>query len=163
MEILKTLNDDGRNRLVGVKLLDPRAKMPTKGSATAAAYDLYALENYTLHVGDCIPVRTGIALDLSHAPTMHALVLPRSGLGGKEGLILGNTIGLIDNDYQGEILNYMWLAPRNSTRGRFEIEAGMRIAQLYICQQPITPLVQVREFAVKTERGAGGFGSTGHA
>jgi dUTP pyrophosphatase len=87
------------------------------------------------------------------------LVLPRSGLGGKQGLVLGNLVGLIDNDYQGEIVCFMW--NRNNSGQPMHIQRGMKFAQLMFIPFLPATILQVREFSSVTERGVNGFGSTG--
>jgi len=142
-----------------VKILDARLRdnLPLYASAGAAGLDLRACvpTAITLQPGDAQLLPAGIAIHL--ADSGHAaLILPRSGLGHKHGIVLGNLVGLIDSDYQGQIMVSCW----NRSRSAFTIEPMDRIAQLVI-----VPVVQaqwhvVAEFAA-SERGAGGFGSTG--
>jgi len=148
-------------RRLEVKILDPRIRglLPGYASAGAAGLDLRAcLEApLTLQPGDSQLVRSGIAIHLGD-PGYAAVVLPRSGLGSKHGIVLGNLVGLIDSDYQGEVLVSVW----NRGKSAFTIQPLDRIAQL-----TVVPVVQVKfdvveEFAAST-RGAGGFGSTGKA
>lgn len=142
-----------------VKILDPRLRgnLPQYATAGAAGLDLRAClaEPALLRPGDTQLIPSGIAIHLADAGHA-ALILPRSGLGHKHGIVLGNLVGLIDSDYQGQIMVSCW----NRGREAFEIQPMERIAQLVI-----VPVVQVQwsvvdEFAA-SERGAGGFGSTG--
>lgn len=144
---------------IDVKLLDPRLKNHPPAYATpgAAGLDLRAcLETpVVLHAGETTLVPSGLAIHLAD-PGLAAMVLPRSGLGHKHGIVLGNLVGLIDSDYQGQIFVSVW----NRGREAFTIQPMERIAQLVI-----VPVLQagfniVDDFAV-SERGAGGFGSTG--
>jgi len=142
-----------------IKLLDPRLRdaLPAYATAGAAGLDLRACLDapVTLAPGDAQLLPTGIAIHLAN-PGFAALVLPRSGLGHKHGIVLGNLVGLIDSDYQGQIMVSCW----NRGRETFTVQPLERIAQLVI-----VPVVQARwnivdDFAAST-RGAGGFGSTG--
>jgi dUTP pyrophosphatase len=144
---------------IAIKLLDPRLRgqPPAYASAGSAGLDLRAcLEApVTLHPGETVLVPSGIAIHLAD-PGLAAIVLPRSGLGHKHGIVLGNLVGLIDSDYQGQVMVSVW----NRGSGAFTIEPLERIAQLMV-----VPVVQaefdiVDEFAA-SERGEGGFGSTG--
>jgi len=144
---------------IDVKLLDPRLREqpPAYATAGSAGLDLRACLDapVTLRPGETVLVPGGIAIHLAD-PGLAAIVLPRSGLGHKHGIVLGNLVGLIDSDYQGQIMVSVW----NRGGEAFTIEPMERIAQLVI-----VPVVQavfdiVEEFAV-SERGEGGFGSTG--
>jgi dUTP pyrophosphatase len=144
-----------------VKVLDPRiaAQMPAYATSGSAGLDLRAClsEPLTLQPNAWQLVPTGMAIYLQD-PSYAALILPRSGLGHKHGIVLGNLVGLIDSDYQGQLMVSAW----NRSDVAFTIEPMERIAQLVI-----VPVVQaqfniVNEF-VATERGAGGYGSTGKA
>src|SRR2546422_6765147 len=146
-------------RRLELKILDERIRsmLPHYATAGAAGLDLRACIDapLTLHPGDSHLVRAGIAIHLGD-PGSAAMVLPRSGLGSKHGIVLGNLVGLIDSDYQGEVLVSVW----NRGKSAFTIQPLDRIAQLVV-----VPVVQV-EFEVVEEftassRGAGGFGSTG--
>jgi dUTP diphosphatase len=146
-------------RRLDVKILDPRirASMPAYGSAGAAGLDLRACIDapLTLQPGDSQLVPSGIAIHLGD-PGYAALVLPRSGLGANQGIVLGNLVGLIDSDYQGQVVVSVW----NRGKAAYTIQPMDRIAQLIV-----VPVQQV-EFNVvddfeKSSRGAGGFGSTG--
>jgi dUTP pyrophosphatase len=142
-----------------VKILDERIRgmLPHYATPGAAGLDLRACIDapLTLAAGDSQLVSSGIAIHV--ADTGHAaVILPRSGLGSKNGIVLGNLVGLIDSDYQGPLMVSLW----NRGRAPFTIQPMDRIAQLVV-----VPVVQVQfevveEFAASA-RGAGGFGSTG--
>ncbi len=143
-----------------VKILDPRLadQLPTYATQGSAGLDLRAClsEPLTLQPNAWQLVPTGMAMHLKD-PGYAALILPRSGLGHKHGIVLGNLVGLIDSDYQGQLMVSAW----NRSDVAFTIEPMERIAQLVI-----VPVVQasfrvVQEFSEASERGAGGYGSTG--
>jgi len=146
---------------VDVRILDPRLhdSPPQYATAGAAGLDLKACipEPLTLRPGDTTLVPTGIAIHLAD-PGLAALVLPRSGLGHKHGIVLGNLVGLIDSDYQGQIMVSTW----NRSRESYTLQPLERIAQLVIVPVLQVALNVVETFA-ESERGAGGFGSTGKA
>ena len=144
---------------IDVKIIDPRLQgnLPRYATPGSAGLDLRACldEPLTLGAGAWQLVPTGLAMHLRD-PGYAALILPRSGLGHKHGIVLGNLVGLIDSDYQGQLMVSAW----NRSDVPFTIEPMERIAQLVI-----VPVVQAR-FNVVTEfpasqRGAGGYGSTG--
>lgn len=146
---------------IDVKILDPRigSEFPLPDYATpgSAGMDLRACldETITINPGETILIPSGIALHISD-PGLAATILPRSGLGHKHGIVLGNLVGLIDSDYQGQIFVSCW----NRGNESFSIEPGARIAQLVII-----PVIQasfniVDDFDT-SERGEGGFGHTG--
>ena len=146
---------------IDVKILDPRlhAQTPTYATAGSAGLDLRACLDapLTLAPNAWQLVPTGMAMYLKD-PGYAALILPRSGLGHKHGIVLGNLVGLIDSDYQGQLMVSAW----NRSSTAFTIEPMERIAQLVI-----VPVVQatfnlVDDF-VATERGGAGYGSTGTA
>lgn len=146
-------------RNIDVRILDKRLQdhLPAYATAGAAGLDLRACVDAPalLHPGETLLVPTGIAVHLAD-PGIAAMVLPRSGLGHKHGIVLGNLVGLIDSDYQGQIFVSVW----NRGRSSFTLEPMERIAQLVV-----VPVVQVAfnvvdEF-VSSDRGEGGFGSTG--
>jgi dUTP pyrophosphatase len=138
-----------------VRRLDPRAQLPTRAYADDAGLDLYALEAVTLDPGDRDSVRTGIAVEI---PTGQAgLVLPRSGLAARHGIALVNAPGLIDSGYRGEIRVLLLNTDRNSS---FEVGPGERIAQLVLVRLETPEVAEVPELAL-SERGVGGFGSSG--
>jgi dUTP pyrophosphatase len=144
-----------------VKILDPRfgAEWPLPAYATAASagLDLRAAIDapLTLTPGDAELVPSGLAIHLGD-PGLCAVILPRSGLGHKHGIVLGNGTGLIDADYQGPLLISIW----NRGREPFTMQPGDRIAQLVVLPIVRTQLRVVDEFE-SSARGAGGFGHTG--
>ena len=142
-----------------VKILDERmrAQLPAYATGGSAGLDLRACldEPLTMRPGDCALVPTGLAIHVDD-PGYAAVIIPRSGLGHKHGIVLGNLVGLIDSDYQGQILVSCW----NRGRDAFVVNPMERIAQLVVI-----PVVQVELNVVETfdesARGEGGFGSTG--
>ena len=144
---------------VDVKILDARLKehMPAYATEGSAGLDLRAMldEPLTLAPGETVLIKTGLAIHLAD-PGYAAMILPRSGLGHKHGIVLGNLVGLIDSDYQGELMVSTW----NRGREPFTIESLQRLAQLVV-----VPVVQMQMRVVDdfkaSERGAAGFGSTG--
>ncbi len=142
-----------------VKILDERIRgmLPRYATAGAAGLDLRACIEapLTLQPGDSQLVRSGIAIHVAD-PGYAAVVLPRSGLGSKHGIVLGNLVGLIDSDYQGEVLVSVW----NRGRASFTLQPLDRIAQLVVVPVVQVELNIVEDFA-ESSRGAGGFGSTG--
>lgn len=146
------------NRLpIQLKKIDPRAVAPKYGTAGAAGADFHALcdEPIIIAPGEVKKIRTGIALFIG-TPAWALVLMPRSGLGTK-GIILANTLGLIDSDYQGEIGIFLY----NRSKAPFVVNHGDRIAQG--CFMPVeqASFIVVEEFSAETERGEGGFGSTG--
>ena len=136
------------------KKLRPDAKIPTKGSDGANAYDLYAVTDAMIKPGETVKVRTGIAIK---PPPYHAgFIFARSGLAAKQGLRPANCVGICDNDYTGEYLVPVY---NDSGETRYIIK-GDRIAQLAFIKTLDGEFVEVDELG-KTERGADGFGSTG--
>ena len=148
-------------RTLEVKLLDPRYgdtwPMPAYATDASAGLDLRAaLEApLTLQPGDTALIPSGLAIHLAD-PTLCAVVLPRSGLGHRHGIVLGNGTGLIDADYQGPLLISTW----NRGREAFTIEPGDRIAQLVVLPIVRASLRVVDTFE-ESARGSGGFGHTG--
>lgn len=151
----------GAQRRLQVRLLDARLgkdfPLPEYATAGSAGLDLRACldEPLQLQPGQTELIPTGMAIHIAD-PGLAAIVLPRSGLGHKHGIVLGNLVGLIDSDYQGQLFVSCW----NRGNTVFTIQPGERIAQLVI-----VPVVQVgfdvvEEFTA-TDRGAGGFGSSG--
>lgn len=145
--------------LIDLKILDPRlaAQRPAYATPGSAGLDLRACiaAPLTLVPGQAELLPTGLALHLAD-PGYAAVLLPRSGLGHKHGIVLGNLVGLIDSDYQGQIFVSLW----NRGTKEFVLEPLERIAQLVV-----VPVVQARFRIVedfdRSARGAGGFGSTG--
>lgn len=152
---------DAPRRAVRLRILDQRlgSEFPLPGRATpgSAGVDLRALVAAPLDLepGACELLPTGMAIHLDD-PGLAAVVLPRSGLGHKHGIVLGNLVGLIDSDYQGEVLVSCW----NRGAATFRIEPGERIAQLVVV--PVVPadFEVVDEFEA-SERAGGGFGHSG--
>jgi dUTP pyrophosphatase len=140
---------------VRVRRLDPRAQLPHRAYDHDAGLDLYALEAVRLGPGERASVRTGIAVEI---PEGHAgLVLPRSGLADRHGIALVNAPGLIDSGYRGE-LRVLLL---NTDRERaFDVDEADRIAQLVLVRIESPAVEEVDELA-ESQRGAGGFGSSG--
>lgn len=145
-----------------LKIIDPRIgstwPLPSYGTAGSAGIDLRACldqDSIVIEAGQTVLVKTGISIYIED-PGFAGMLLPRSGLGHKHGIVLGNLVGLIDSDYQGELMVSVW----NRSEIPFTLEAGERMAQ-YV----LVPVVQaqfdiVDEFAASS-RGAGGFGHTG--
>ena len=142
-----------------VKILDPRLRdqLPHYATGGSAGLDLRACldQPLTLAPGQTELIPTGIAIHLGD-PGLAAIVLPRSGLGHKHGIVLGNLVGLIDSDYQGQILVSTW----NRGNAPFVINPMERLAQLVVVPVVQVDLNVVDDFAASA-RGAGGFGSTG--
>ena len=146
-------------KTINIKILDLRMKdqLPAYATAGSAGLDLRACINEPLHIqpGTTHLIPTGLAIHLAD-PAYAAMILPRSGLGHKHGIVLGNLVGLIDSDYQGELMVSTW--NRGSTE--FVLNPMDRLAQLVI-----VPVLQVGFNVVdefdSSSRGAGGFGSTG--
>jgi dUTP diphosphatase len=138
-----------------VRRLDARARLPTRAYPGDAGLDLYALEDGALEPGERASVRTGIAVEIPDGEA--GLVLPRSGLAARHGIALVNAPGLIDSGYRGEIVV---LLLNTDPSARFQMAAGDRIAQLVLVKVQTPEVVEVEALAV-SERGAGGFGSSG--
>ena len=146
---------------VDVKILDPRLRelLPAYATDGSAGLDLRAClpGPLSLEPGQTHLVPAGIAIHLAD-PGYAALILPRSGLGHKHGIVLGNLVGLIDSDYQGQLMVSAW----NRGTSAFTLEPMERLAQLVIVPVVRARFNVVEEFEAST-RGAGGFGSTGKA
>ena len=144
---------------LAVKILDERIRgmLPHYGSAGAAGLDLRACieKAVVLKPGESLLVSSGIAIHIGD-PAYAAVVLPRSGLGSKNGIVLGNLVGLIDSDYQGPLTVSLW----NRGGAPFTVQPLERIAQLVVVPVEQVEFEVVEEFAA-SDRGAGGFGSTG--
>jgi len=144
-----------------VRILDPRVgrefPLPSCAPAGSAGLDLRACidADLLLEPGKAELIPTGLAIYVQD-PGLAAVVLPRSGLGHKHGVVLGNLVGLIDSDYQGQLMVSCW----NRGREPFTIRPGERIAQLVVVPVVQVDLEVVEDFST-TERGAGGFGSSG--
>ena len=147
--------------IIDVKVLDPRmaGQVPAYATAGSAGLDLRACIDapLVLEPGQAALIPTGLAIHIGD-PTLAAMLLPRSGLGHKHGIVLGNLVGLIDSDYQGPLMVSCW----NRGSAAYTVQPMERIAQMVI-----VPVVQAvfREVAAfdDSARGAGGFGSTGRA
>ena len=148
-------------RAIQLKIIDPRLgqeiPLPEHATDGSAGMDLRACVdgNTIVHPGETVLIPTGFAMHIED-PSMAAVLLPRSGLGHKHGLVLGNLVGLIDSDYQGQVFVSCW----NRSDKEFEIEPGMRIAQLVFVPVIMADFEVVESFE-SSERGAGGFGHTG--
>ncbi len=148
---------------VQLRILDSRIgseyPLPQYATEGSAGVDLRAMLDtaIALKPGDTHLIPTGIAIYLAN-PAYAAVILPRSGLGHKHGIVLGNLVGLIDSDYQGQLLVSCW----NRGQTTFTINPGERIAQLVVVPVAQVQFDVVNEF-VATQRGEGGFGSSGRA
>ncbi|MCD2515565.1 dUTP diphosphatase [Massilia sp. G4R7] len=144
---------------IDLKILDPRmqALLPAYGTPGSAGLDLRACIDapLTIEPGQTVLVPTGLAIHIGD-PGYAAMILPRSGLGHKNGIVLGNLVGLIDSDYQGQLMVSTW----NRSHATFTLQPMDRLAQLVIVPVLQVGFNVVEEFA-SSERGAGGFGSTG--
>ncbi|OCY52794.1 dUTP diphosphatase [Acinetobacter pittii] len=146
---------------VQVKLLDPRLgkewPLPSYATAGSAGLDLRACLDEAINIepGQTVLVKTGMAIYI-YDVNFAGLILPRSGLGHKHGIVLGNLVGLIDSDYQGELMVSVW----NRGQTTFRLEPGERLAQYVLVPVVQAEFEQVEEFE-ETLRGAGGFGHTG--
>ncbi len=150
-------------RSIDLKILDPRVgdsiPMPHYATDGSAALDMRAVidDVITVEPGETVLIPTGVAIHINN-PSLAAVLLPRSGLGHKHGLVLGNLTGLIDSDYQGQIFISCW----NRGSKSYEVQPGERIAQMLF-----VPVAQVQFNVVEnfdeSERGAGGFGHSGTA
>jgi dUTP pyrophosphatase len=142
-----------------IKILDERirSQLPAYATPGAAGLDLRACINapITVEPGDTHLIPSGIAIHLDN-PGLAAMILPRSGLGHKHGIVLGNLVGLIDSDYQGQIFVSLW----NRGQTTFVLNPMERIAQLVVVPVVQMQLNVVQDFE-ESERGSGGFGSTG--
>jgi dUTP pyrophosphatase len=144
-----------------VKILDSRIgttwPLPAPATAGSAGMDLRACldEAITLQPGETVLVKTGMAIHIADSG-FAGLIVPRSGLGHKHGIVLGNLIGLIDSDYQGELMVSVW----NRGQSAFVLEPGERMAQ-YVLVPVMQVALEVVEDFETSERGTGGFGHTG--
>lgn len=146
--------------VIDLKILDSRMNdyLPAYATTGSAGLDLHACIDAPMVIepGQTQMVATGLAIHINN-PGLAALILPRSGLGSKHGIVLGNLIGLIDSDYQGQLMVAAW----NRSQKSYTLQPFERLAQLIL-----VPVVQaqfniVEEFNEETQRGAGGYGSTG--
>ena len=150
-------------RAIELKILDPRVgdsiPLPHYATAGSAGLDMRACidEPLTVSPGATVLVPTGLAIHVAD-PSLAAVLLPRSGLGHKHGLVLGNLTGLIDSDYQGQVFISCWNRGSNS----YEVQPGERIAQMVFIPVAQVEFNVVDEFA-ESDRGDGGFGHSGKA
>ena len=146
---------------IQLKLLDPRLgneiPLPTYATDGSAGLDMRACldQAIVLQPGETTLIPTGLAIYIAD-PSLAAILLPRSGLGHKHGIVLGNLVGLIDSDYQGQVFVSCW----NRGQSAFSIEVGERIAQMVFVPVVQTEFECVDDFH-ETQRGSGGFGHSG--
>ena len=147
---------------IQLKILDPRLgdtiELPEYATSGSAGLDLRACideSTITISPGETVLIPTGLAIHICE-PAIAAVLLPRSGLGHKHGIVLGNLVGLIDSDYQGQVFVSCW----NRSQIAFNINVGDRIAQMVFVPIVQVEFEQVEEFG-DSARGAGGFGHTG--
>jgi dUTP pyrophosphatase len=149
-------------KTIDIKILDPRMKgqLPAYATQGSAGLDLRACidEAITIEAGATVLIPTGLAIHVAN-PGYCAMILPRSGMGHKNGIVLGNLVGLIDSDYQGQLMVSTW----NRGQQAFTLQPMERLAQLIIVPVMQVGFNVVDEFdsEKESERGAGGFGSTG--
>jgi len=152
-----------RKHPLKVRILDARVgqafPLPAYATQGSAGMDLRACLDSPLVLapGQTQLIATGVAIHLDD-PGLAAIILPRSGLGHKHGIVLGNLVGLIDSDYQGQLMVSMW----NRGQSAFTIEPGERIAQLVVVPVVQVQIEVVEDFATSA-RGAGGFGHSGRS
>ncbi len=148
-------------RKIALKILDPRMNdyLPAYATAGSAGLDLRACvdQPLTLRAGATELVPTGLSVHIAD-PAYAAIILPRSGLGHKHGIVLGNLVGLIDSDYQGPLMVSAW----NRSQQDFVLQPMERLAQLVVVPIQQIEFEIVDEFS-DSERGEGGFGSTGRS
>jgi dUTP pyrophosphatase len=146
-------------KTIDLKILDPRMKdfLPAYATLGSAGLDLRACLDapLTLEPGQTTLIPTGLAIHIAD-PGYAAMILPRSGLGHKNGIVLGNLVGLIDSDYQGQLMVSTW----NRGQSAFTLQPMDRLAQLVVVPVMQVAFNVVEEFET-SDRGAGGFGSTG--
>ncbi len=146
---------------IQLKLLDSRLgdtiELPNYATSGSAGLDLRACLDNAISIApdETILIPTGLAIHIDD-PSLAAVLLPRSGLGHKHGIVLGNLVGLIDSDYQGQVFVSCW----NRSQKAFDIAVGERIAQMIFVPVVQVGFEQVDEFT-RSERGSGGFGHTG--
>ncbi|MDJ0655553.1 MAG: dUTP diphosphatase [Xanthomonadales bacterium] len=149
------------NRKIQLKILDSRIgsefPLPDYATVGSAGMDLRAMVDGPLQVaaGETVLIKTGIAIHIED-PGLAALILPRSGLGHKHGIVLGNLVGLIDSDYQGPLMVSCW----NRSARTFDVSPGERLAQLVVVPVVRAEFEVVDDFT-ESDRGSGGFGHSG--
>ena len=159
--IKEAMSQSLKTQKTEIKILDSRIgkeiPLPTYATAGSAGMDLRACIDTTVQIkpGETLLIPTGISIYIED-PGLAATILPRSGLGHKHGIVLGNLVGLIDSDYQGPLMVSLW----NRGSENFEVNVGDRIAQLVIVPIVQTEFEIVEEFTA-SDRGEGGFGHTG--
>lgn len=146
---------NNKTRDLKFKKLHPDAVIPTYATEGSAGMDVYSVENVTIEPGKTVLVSTGLAADIPDGFELQ--VRPRSGLAAKHGITVLNSPGTIDSDYTGEIKVIL----HNTQDKPYEVHKGDRIAQLVIGIVIHLPIKEVDEITKETERGSGGFGSTG--
>ena len=150
-------------RSIDVKILDPRVgdsiPLPQYATDGSAGLDMRACidESISVAAGETVLIPTGLAIHVAD-PSLASVLLPLSGLGHKHGLVLGNLVGLIDSDYQGQVFISCW----NRSSKSYEVQPSERIAQMVFVPVEQVEFRVVEEFAA-TDRGAGGFGHSGTA
>lgn len=139
---------------------DERFPLPKRATEGAAAVDLRACidEAITINPGETQLIGTGMAIYIAD-PNFAGLILPRSGLGHKHGIVLGNLVGLIDSDYQGELMVSVW----NRGSKAFTLEPAERLAQYMVVPVQKVSFTVVTDFSSDSDRGAGGFGHSGRS
>ena len=141
---------------VEIQFFDVRAKEPEYATQGSAGLDLRACYNGSIYPGETMPFSMGYGIYIKD-PTICGLIVPRSGLGVK-GILPANVVGLIDSDYQGELIVHL----KNHGEEKFIVTEGDRIAQLVLMPVFHAQFTEVDDWSVKTKRGEGGFGSTGN-
>lgn len=143
---------------IEIKILNSLANVPCYATTGSAGLDLKAIlsEPLTLLPNETVLVGTGLAVHIKD-PSFAAVILPRSGLGHKSGIVIGNLVGLIDSDYQGELKISLW----NRSSKPFTVFTGDRVAQLVFIPVTQVEFQVVDDFCQESDRGDGGFGSTG--
>jgi len=154
----KQVQIQGNKMKIEIKKLDEKVILPAYETTGAAAVDLRAniTKAIKLDLGETALIPTGIAININD-DNVAAVILPRSGLGHNHGIKLGNSVGLIDSDYTGELK----VSVKNTGTGVYKINPQDRIAQMKFIPIVRAEFIEVEEFSTVTERGAGGFGSTG--
>lgn len=147
--------------------------VPQYATPGACAVDLRSTVDAAIKPGECLPIDTGLSIHCGSAygeehPRLDdmgicALILPRSGLGANKGLVMGNLVGLIDEDYQGPLIVSAWNRNEQETKKVITFQRGERIAQMVFMLVLKPKLSVVEDFSISTQRGEGGFGSTGRA